>query len=165
MHILPLYLYSIMTIFYRCLRSRQGKVSMVKELLTYPDGRVAKWIRQPTFLRVRVPLGSFTFVCQLTILVRLALDFHYDAMDLYRKRQKKESTREKMNRESMVYWRNGGKKEISGNVKLIFGSNLSREMVLCLVSFSPNRNDRTLVENYPLFDISSEPGFFFIHYD
>lgn len=120
------------------------------------------------FLRVRVPLGSFTFVCQLTILVRLALDFHtdfhYDAMDLYRKRQK-ESTREKMNRESMVYWRNGGKKEISGNVKLIFGSNLSRKMVLCWVSFSPNRNDRTLVENYPLFDISSEPGFFFIHYD
>ena len=45
------------------------------------------------FLRVRVPLGSFTFVCQLTILLRLALDFHtdfhYDAMDLYRKRQKK----------------------------------------------------------------------------
>lgn len=51
------------------------------------------------FLRVRVPLGSFTFVCQLTILVRLALDFHtdfhYDAMDLYRKRQKKRRAREK----------------------------------------------------------------------
>lgn len=62
----------------------------------------------------------------------------------------------------MVYWRNGGKREISGNVKLIFASNLSREMVLCLVSFSPYRNDRTLVENYPLFDISSEPGFLYI---
>lgn len=51
------------------------------------------------FLRVRVSLGSFTFVCQLTILVRLALDFHtdfhYDAMDLYRKRQKKRRAREK----------------------------------------------------------------------
>lgn len=51
------------------------------------------------FLRVRVPLGSFTFVCHLTILVRLALDFHtdfhYDAMDLYRKRQKKRRAREK----------------------------------------------------------------------
>ena len=53
------------------------------------------------FLRVRVSLGSFTFVCQLTILVRLALDFHtnfhYDAMDLYRKRQKKKGEHERKN--------------------------------------------------------------------
>lgn len=146
-----------MTIFYRCLRSRQGKVSMVKELLTYPDGRVAKWIRQPTFWGFESHWGHlhlfpywFSLWCNGLI---------------SKKTKKKESTREKMNRESMVYWRNGGKREISGNVKLIFGSNLSREMVLCLVSFSPYRNDRTLVENYPLFDISSEPGFFFIHYD
>lgn len=145
-----------MTIFYRYLRSRQGKVSMVKELdlSRRPRGQMNK---ATDFLRVRVPLGSFTFI---SILIFTMMQWTYIEKD-----KKKESTREKMNRESMVYWRNGGKREISGNVKLIFGSNLSREMVLCLVSFSPYRNDRTLVENYPLFDISSEPGFFFIHYD
>lgn len=66
------------------------------DLSRRPRGQMNK---ATDFLRVRVPLGSFTFVCQLTILVRLALDFHtdfhYDAMDLYRKRQKKRRAREK----------------------------------------------------------------------
>lgn len=47
------------------------------------------------FLRVRVPLGSFTFI---SILIFTMMQWTYIEKD-----KKKESTREKMNRESMVY--------------------------------------------------------------